>query len=101
MVAYRSISKGELVATYSGNVISLASLIKYKETNLRNYLFHIISGPDVQTTFVVFPKDFASIGYFMNHANSKIIKSKVNIKTLISLSRHGPIILMIAAKKIE
>lgn len=97
-MARRPIQKGELVATYSGDVISVAQAAKHSEKISKDYLFHLISGPDVQTNFVVNPSTFASAGFFMNHANSK---SKINVKTLIALHRNKPIIIMQATKKIE
>ena len=60
------------------------------------YLFHLISGPDVLTNFVVYPSKWASAGYFMNHGTGKI-----NVKTFIALHRSGPIVIMQATKKIN
>lgn len=48
------------------------------------------------TNYVVYPKDYASAGFFMNHSNSK-----TNVKTLTVISRRGPLILMLASKSIE
>lgn len=69
LIARRPIKKGEIVATYSGNVVSLAQATKYSETVIKNYLFHLILGSDVQNNFVVCPTTFGSAGIFMNHAN--------------------------------
>lgn len=101
LIARRPIAKGELVATYSGNVVSLAQAAKHRDAVIKDYLFHLISGPDVETNFVVYPITFASAGFFMNHADSKKNKGKINVKTLITLHRNRPIILMIATKKID
>jgi len=101
LIARRPIGKGELVATYSGNVVSLAQAAKYSEIIAKDYLFHLISGPDVKTNFVVCPTTFASAGFFMNHANSKRSKSKINVRTLIALHKNRPIIIMQATKKID
>ena len=98
LIARRPIKKGELVATYSGNVVSLAQATKFSETDIKNYLFHLISGPDVQTNFVVCPKTFGSAGIFMNHANSKC---KINVKAFITIHRNRPIILMQGTKNID
>lgn len=98
LVACRPIGKGELVATYSGDVISLAQAAKHSEKVSKDYLFHLVSGPDVQTNFVVNPNIFASAGFFMNHAHSS---NKINVKTLITLHQNKPIIIMQATKKID
>lgn len=79
-------------------MVSLAQASKYKEDNIKDYLFHLISGPDVQTNFVVFPKDFASAGFFMNHTK---IKKKVNVNAFIAIHKNGPIILMQAIRRIK
>jgi SET domain-containing protein len=52
------------------------------------------------STFVVYPSDYASAGFFMNHADSKCKRSKINVKTSIAIAKTGPIILMQAARKI-
>jgi SET domain-containing protein len=101
LIANRIIQKGELVSTYSGNVVSLAQASKYKEDSIKDYIFHLICGPDVQTNFVVFPKDFASAGFFMNHTNSRKAKKKVNVNAFITLHNDGPIILMQATRRIH
>jgi SET domain-containing protein len=77
----------------------LAQASKYKEDNIKDYLFHLICGSDVQTNYVVFPRDFASSGFFMNHTSSN--KKKVNVHTSIAIHRNGPIILMRAMKRIK
>jgi SET domain-containing protein len=89
------------VATYSGNVVSLARVASMIDKSLKDYLFHLISGPDVEANFVVYPKDYASAGFFMNHADSRVNKKKINVKTLIALHKNGPIVLMQASKKIN
>jgi SET domain-containing protein len=89
------------VATYSGNVISLAQVAKYADKSIKDYMFHLISGPDVQTNFVVYPKDYASPGFFMNHADFRTNKKRINVKTLIALHKNGPIVLMQASKNIN
>jgi hypothetical protein len=89
------------VATYSGNVLSLAQVAKFKDDRIKDYIFHLISGPNVSTSFVVFPKDYASTGFFMNHADSRANKKIINVKTLIALHKNGPIVLMQASKKIN
>lgn len=78
-------------------MVSLAQASKYKEDNIKDYLFHLISEPDVQTNFVVFPKDFASTGFFMNLPKIK----KVNINAFIAIHKNGPIILMQAIRRIK
>jgi SET domain-containing protein len=88
------------VATYSGNVISLVEVAKIRDNSIKDYLFHLISGPDVQSTFVVCPKDYASAGFFMNHADKRN-KQKINVKTLIVIHKSGPIVLMQASKRIN
>jgi hypothetical protein len=37
----------------------------------------------------------------MNHADSRIKSNNVNVKTLIAIHRNGPIVLMIADRKIN
>ena len=101
LVARRPIKKGELVATYSGNVMSLSQVAKYGEHGLKSYVFHLVLGPDVTSNFVVYPKDYASAGFFMNHTNSKCKKSKANVKAMTVITKMGPIILMQAIKKID
>jgi len=85
------------VSTYSGNVVSLAEVSKLNEESIKPYLFHLISGPEVTSNFVVYPSQWASAGYFMNHC----VKGKANVKTFIALHRNGPIVIMQAAKKID
>lgn len=82
-------------------MISLAQVAKLNDKTMKNYLFHLITGPDVQTNFVVFPKNYASVGFFMNHADAKTNKKKINVKAMIALHKNGPIILMQATKKIN
>jgi hypothetical protein len=89
------------VATYSGNVMSLAQVAKYGDKSVKDYVFHLTSGPDVMSTFVVYPRDYASAGFFMNHGNSKSKKSKINVKTSIAIAKMGPIVLMQAIKRIN
>jgi SET domain-containing protein len=101
LIANRVIQKGELVSTYSGNVVSLAQASKYNEDNIKDYLFHLTCGPDVQTNFIVFPKDFASTGFFMNHASSIKAKKKINVNAFIAIHKNGPIILMQAIRRIK
>jgi SET domain-containing protein len=67
---------------------------------VKPYLFQLVLGPDAMSTFVVYPKDYASVGFFMNHANSKCKKSKINVKTSIAIAETGPIILMQSTRKI-
>jgi hypothetical protein len=98
LIASRIIQKGELVSTYSGNVVSLAQASKYKAENIKDYLFHLINGPDIQNNFVVFPKDYASAGFFMNHTNSK---NKVNVNAFVAIHKNGPIILMQSIRRIK
>jgi hypothetical protein len=85
------------VSTYSGNVVSLAEASKLNDESTKPYLFHLISGPEVTSNFVVHPSQWASAGYFMNHD----AKSQANVKTFIALHRNGPIVIMQAAKKID
>ena len=59
------------MATYSGNVMSAAQVAKYSGKDVKGYIFHLISGPDVTSTFLVCPRDYASAGYFMNHGIEK------------------------------
>jgi hypothetical protein len=58
--------------------MSLAQCAKYGDKNIKDYVFHFISGPDTSSTFVVYPKDFASTGFFMNHGTKK--GKKTNVK---------------------
>jgi SET domain-containing protein len=48
---------------------------------------------------VVYPKSYASLGFFMNHSSQK--SNKVNVSTMIALCQNGPIILMLANRKIK
>jgi SET domain-containing protein len=89
------------VATYSGNVLYLAQVAKLRDNSIKDYLFHLISGHDVRSTFVVYPKEYESAGFFMNHADSKRNKKEINVKTLIAIHKSGPIVLMQASKKIN
>ena len=68
LVARRPIKEGELVSTYAGNVMSLSQVSKYGEKRIDAYTFQLIQGPNAMSDFVVYPKDYASAGYFMNHA---------------------------------
>jgi SET domain-containing protein len=95
LVARRPIRKGELVATYSGNVMALSQVAKYGDSNINQYTFDLIYGPDVMSNYAVYPKDYASTGFFMNHASSS-----TNVTTQIVLTKNGPIIMMIASKEI-
>ena len=79
--------------------MSLAQVAKYGDKNVKDYAFHITSGPDVMTNFVVYPQDFASVGFFMNHGSKK--KHKINTKASIALAETGPIVLLQAIKKIN
>lgn len=96
LLARRPIKKGELAATYSGDVQSLSQISKYgnKETNA--YTFDLTLGPHSASSYVVYPKFYASVGFFMNHSNKK-----PNVITKVVLERNGPIILMLALRKIE
>jgi hypothetical protein len=76
----------------------LAQASKYKAENIKDYLFHLINGPDIQNNFVVFPKDYASAGFFMNHTNSK---NKVNVNAFVAIHKNGPIILMQSIRRIK
>lgn len=96
LVARRPIKKGELVTTYSGNVMSLSQVAKYGNKHINEYTFHLLAGPDVMTNYVVYPKDYASPGFFMNHSTSN-----TNVKTIAVISKRGPLILMLATKAIE
>jgi hypothetical protein len=98
LIASRNIQKGELVSTYSGNIVSLAQASKYKEKIIKDYLFHLINGPDVQNNFLVFPKNFASAGFFMNHTQTK---KKGNVNAFIAIHKNGPIVLMQSNRKIK
>ncbi len=49
------------------------------------------------SNFVIYPKDYASAGFFMNHTHSK----KANVKAFMAIAKMGPIILMQATKKID
>ena len=68
LVARRPIKKAELVATYSGNVMTLSQVAKYGDPTTNQYTFELTYGPDVTSNFAVYPKDYASAGYFMNHS---------------------------------
>ena len=78
--------------------MSLAQVAKYGDKSVKDYLFHLISGPDVMSTFVVYPINYASAGFFMNHSHKK---NQINVKASISIARTGPIVLMQAIKKIN
>jgi SET domain-containing protein len=41
LVARRPIEKGELVSTYSGNVMSLAQVAKYGDKSVKDYVFNL------------------------------------------------------------
>ena len=97
LVARRPIKKGELVSTYAGNVMSLSQVSKYGEKKINKYTFQLTRGPNAVSDFVVYPKDYASAGYFMNHAE----ESKVNVTTMVKVSKNGPIILMQSTKNIN
>lgn len=84
------------MATYSGNVMGLSQVAKYGSKHINEYTFHLLAGPDVMTNYVVYPKDYASAGFFMNHS-----KSNTNVTTIMAISRKGPLILMLASKNIE
>ena len=86
---------------YSGNVASLAQAAKYSEAILKDYLFNLISGPVILKSSLLLPKDFASAGFFVNHADSKTKRKKINVKALIALQKNNPIVLMQASKKID
>lgn len=75
-------------------MISLAQAAKYIRTVVKDYLFHLISGPDMQT-------NFDSARYIMNSVDSKKSRDKITIKTLIALHQNRTIILMQATKKTE
>jgi SET domain-containing protein len=96
LVARRPIKKGELVATYSGNVMALSQVAKYGDKVTNQYTFNLVYGPDVMSNYAVYPKDYASVGFFMNHA-----KTKNNVSTEVVLTNRGPLILMIASKEIQ
>ncbi len=96
LVARRPIKKGELVATYSGNVMALSQVAKYGDSIINQYTFDLIYGPDVMSNYAVYPKDYASAGFFMNHA-----KSNTNVSTEVVLTKNGPLILMVASKEIS
>jgi len=68
LVARRPIKKAELVATYSGNVMALSQVAKYGDPTTNQYTFELTYGPDVTSNFAVYPKDYASVGFFMNHS---------------------------------
>jgi 7-cyano-7-deazaguanine synthase in queuosine biosynthesis len=85
------------VATYSGEVRSLAEISILNEESVKPYLFQLISGPTVSTNYAVYPDCWASAGYFMNHADGKL----ANVKTFIALHISGPLIVMQASKKIR
>lgn len=90
------IKKGQLVGTYSGNVMSLSQIGKYGDKKLESYIFQLIQGPDVKSTFAVYPRDFASAGFFMNHS-----KKNKNVTASIAIASNGPIVLFQASKKID
>jgi SET domain-containing protein len=79
--------------------MSLSQVAKYGESSLKSYVFHLLLGPDVMSNFVVYPKDYASAGFFMNHTSSK--SKKRNVKTMVVIGKMGPIVFMQAIKKIE
>jgi SET domain-containing protein len=81
--------------------MSLAQVAKYEDKNVKDYVFQIVSGPDTSSTFAVYPKDFASTGFFMNHSSKTERKNKINVKASISITKHGPIILLQALRKIK
>ena len=97
IVARRPIKEGELVSTYAGNVMSLSQISKYGEKKIDAYTFQLIQGPNAMSDFVVYPKDYASAGYFMNHATG----DKANVTTMVKVSKNGPIILMQATRNIQ
>ena len=90
LVARRPIKKGELVSTYAGNVMSLSQVAKYGQKKINAYTFQLVQGPNAISDFVVYPRDFASTGYFMNHG----VAGKANVETMVKVSKKGPIILM-------
>mgnify|MGYP001580450904 FL=1 len=78
--------------------MSLAQVAKYGCKSMKNYIFHLIDGPDVTSTFVVCPRDYASAGYFMNHGTTK---KQINISASIAIDKNGPIIIMRAIRDIK
>ena len=97
LVARRPIKERELVSTYAGNVMSLSQVSKYGEKKIGAYTFQLVQGPNAMSDFVVYPKDYASAGYFMNHATG----DKANVTTMVKVSKNGPIILMQATRNIQ
>jgi hypothetical protein len=87
---------GELVSTYSGNVMSAAQVSKYTDKSVKDYIFHLTSGPDVATIYFVCPRDYASTGYFMNHG----IYKNVDVKASIVIATTGPMIIFQATGNI-
>jgi hypothetical protein len=86
--------------------MSAAQVAKYTDVNVKEYLFQLISGPDVTSTFLVCPRDYASAGYFMNHGKEKKEKGKkyqknINVKASIVIANAGPIIIFQAMRKIK
>lgn len=77
--------------------MSLSQVSKYGEKKIDKYTFQLIQGPNAVSDFVVYPKDYASAGYFMNNAEG----SKANVKTIVKVSKNGPIILMQATRIIN
>jgi SET domain-containing protein len=76
----------------------MAQVAKYGDKAIKEYAFHLASGPDVMTNYAVYPQDFASAGFFINHSKSK---NKINTKASIAIGESGPIILLQAIKKID
>jgi hypothetical protein len=81
--------------------MSLAQIAKYGDKRVKDYVFHLVSGPDVMTNFAVYPQDFASAGFFMNHGSKSKNKNKINTKASIAIAESGPIILLQAIKMIK
>ena len=68
LIAARQIELEELVAVYSGIVMS--SVAAQKIPHLRDYLVAAFEGPGTQETSVIVPHYFAGFGHVLNGAPS-------------------------------